>query len=298
MAELLSSSKIKNRVITASASASRIRQDPNTDSRVLQTVKNGVVMGTLNGLYANQPDGRWYELYLAKPGGSDIKGYAREDVIKILSERESANKAKKGQDLIDKLVKTDIEVFHSLARSAALLTGYIDQGVDVSRYQSRHGNLVTRYSERQNKLRTSKILKTQTGFKSGLKKTVDAFKFYIKNFGIFGAPILAVAVIGVTIGVALSITAYFIFRSDYTESTEDLKITRDLEAALMNLDPDAATRLIIDLEGQVDRAFAKGKTAGKFTGAFGFVKMAAVFVLGFLVIDYSSRQWGSSRARR
>lgn len=77
MAEFLSSSKIKNRVITASASASRIRQDPSTDSRILQTIKNGLVMGTLTGMYTNQPDGRWYELYLAIPAGSDIKGYAR-----------------------------------------------------------------------------------------------------------------------------------------------------------------------------------------------------------------------------
>ena len=290
MAELLSSSKAKNRIITASASASRIRQDPNTDSRVLQTIKNGLVMGTLTGLYANQEDGRWYELYLAKPGGSDIKGYAREDVIKILTERESANKAKKGQNLIDKLVKSDIEVFHRLARSAALLTGYTDKGLNVSKYQNRYSDLVTRMSERQYKIKTSKILKTKTGFKVGLKKTVEAFKFYIQTFGITGAPIVAAVVVGAIVGIGLSLTAYFVFRSDYTESTEDLTISKDLEAALMNLDPETSQKLITDLEGQVDKAFAKGKTAGKFSGAFGFVKMAAVFILGFLAIDYASKQ--------
>ncbi len=294
MAELLKSTTIKDRVITASASASRIRQDPTTDSRVLQTIRNGLVIGTLTGMYSNQTDGRWYELYLAKPGGSDIKGYAREDVIKILSERESNKKSKKGQDLIDKLVKSDVEVFHRLARSAALLTGYIDQGVIVSKYQDRYSDLVTRLSERQDKLKTSKLLKAKTGFKKGLKNTIDAYKVYMQIFyGIGGAPIVAAVVVGAVVGVALSLTAYFVFRSDYTESTEDLKISKDLEAALMNLDPDAAQKLIIDLEGQVDKAYAKGKTAGKFSGAFGFLKMAAVFVLGFLAIDYASKQRSS-----
>ncbi|MBA7514350.1 hypothetical protein ES705_06378 [subsurface metagenome] len=253
-------------------------------------------MGTLTGMYANQPDGRWYEFFLAKPGDSDIKGYAREDVIKILSENESKQKSKKGQDLIDKLVKSDVEVFHILARSAALLNTYIDKGLVVSKFQNRYSELLTRLSERQHKLKTSKILKTKTGFKKGLKNTLNAFRVYMRTFyGIGGAPIVAVAVVGAVVGVGLSITAYFLFRSDYSESTEDLNISKELELALMNLDPETAEKIIIDLEGQVDKAYAKGKTAGKFTGAFGFLKMAAVFVLGFMTIDYiSKKRKGSS----
>jgi len=297
MAELLTTNEVKNRVITAAASASRIREDPSTDSRVLQTVPNGKVMGTLTGRYADQPDGRWWQFYLARPT-DNLVGYARQDVVKILSSGESDSKIKKSKDLISRLVKSDIEVFHSLARCAALLTKYLEKGVDVTRQKKRHSNLIIRYSQRQNKLRTSKLLKTKTGFKSGLRKTVEAFKFYMQTFyGIGAAPVLAVAVVGVAVGAALSITAYFLFRSDYSESTEDLKISKDLEKALMNLDPDAARNLMYDLEGQVDKAYAKGKTAGKFTGTAGMIKMAAIFLLGFFTIDYLNHRQNTKKRR-
>jgi len=287
MAEFKTYRNLKNRVIVAAASRTNIRQGTSTNTTVLATIDRGKVMGSSTGRYAKMDDGNWYEFLLAVPVGESRNGYARGDVIKILSESESKSLQQKGKDLVTRLINSDAEIFHSLARTGVILNNFTDKGINVSKYQKAHQGLYLRLSRRQEKIKTSRLVSYNTGFKRGFKKTVQAFKTYISvTYGInIGAVPVAAVVISAAIGAGLAVTAYFVFKADYSESKADLKISNNLERALKSLDPETARKVIEDLEGQVDTAYTRGKTAGKFTGAFGTIKTLLIFLAGFFVVD-------------
>jgi len=286
MAEFKTYRKLINRVIVAKASRTNIRQGTSTNTPVLATIDRGKVMGTSTGRYTALDDGNWYEFILVLPAGGG-KGFARGDVIKILTESESKSLQQKGKDLVNKLINSDVEIFHVLARCGAILNNFIDKGINVSKYQKAHQGLYRRLSRRQEKIKASRLVSYNTGFKRGFKKTIQALKTYISvTYGInIGAVPVAAVVISAAIGAGLAVTAYFVFKADYSESKADLNISNDLERALKSLDPETAGKVIEDLEGQVDTAYTRGKTEGKFTGAFGTLKTLLIFLAGFFVVD-------------
>ena len=285
MAEFKTYRNLKNRVIVAGKSRVNIRAAASTDSSVLATISQGKIMGTATGRFVKLEDGTWYEFNLVTQAGK--KGYGRGDVIKILTESESKNLEQRGKDLVNKLITSDAQIFHTLARSGAILNDFVNKGRGVTKFQKVHQNLYKRLSQRQEKIKSSKLVKYQTGFKRGFKKTIQALKIYISSqYGInIGAVPVAAVIVGAVIGAGLAVTAYFVFKADYSESKEDLKISNDLYRALKGLDPETARKVLEDLEGQVDTAFTKGKTQGKFTGMFGSLKTILIFIAGFFVVD-------------
>lgn len=287
MAEFKTYRKLINRVIVAKASRTNIRQGTSTNTPVLATIDRGKVMGTSTGRYAALDDGNWYEFILALPVAIAKKGYGRGDVIKILSESESKSLEQKGKDLVNKLINSDAEIFHILARTGAILNDFTQKNINVTKLQKVHQSLYLRLSRRQEKIKTSRLVSYNTGFKRGFKQTIQAFKAYISvTYGInIGAVPIAAVVIGAVIGAGLAVTAYFVFKADYSESKADLKVSNDLERALKSLDPALANKVIEDLEGQVDTAYTRGKTEGKFTGFFGTMKTLLIFLAGFFVVD-------------
>jgi hypothetical protein len=77
---------------------------------------------------------------------------------------------------------------------------------------------------------------------------------------VYGIGSITGVVIGAVIGAGLIVGAYFAFKPKYDESTADLKISKDLEAALATLTPEKAAEVKADLEKQIDTAYNQGKT--------------------------------------
>jgi len=279
---------IKGLVVVAKPDKMNIREGPSTDSTVLATIKKGSVAGVLTGRYVNQSDGYWFEFINSKPWKGKKRGFARYDVILKWSREKSNQLVNKGVNLVKNLVNSDIEIFHSLARSGAILNDLTGKGIQVSKKQKVYQDLLNRLSGRQEKIKQSKLVKWQTGLRKGYQKILEGFKKYIyatTGVKVGAVPVVAV-IVGVVIGAGLAITAYFVFKSDYTESTEDLKVSADLEKALASVDPETAAKIKQDLEGQVDTAYAKGKTTGKFTGILGTVKYLVLAAAGFFIVNW------------
>lgn len=274
-------------VVLAAASVSNIRQGPGTDWPVAVQVKKGELVGTCTGDYEEKTDGRWFLINLAVPIGGRTSAYARQDVLQFVPKEKSSEYNSQGKKLVEKLIASDQQLYASLGKIGAYLQTLSEKGVNIKAYEGSFNKLYEKLRKRQEKLQGSKILKVKTSFAQ--KSAVWWAKFQIfmqtRNIAGLGAvPVIAIAV-GAAIGVGLSVTAYFTFRSDYKESTEDLKISQDLERALATLEPEKAAAVVKDLEKQIDTSFATGKTAGKFSGTFGTIKTLAILVLGYFIGD-------------
>lgn len=290
MAEANYSKEKKGLYVTSKGGSANIRQGVGTYSKAIINIKKGELAGRLTGQYNSMSDGDWYHVELeGRPGGHHY-GYIREDVAEFLTKKQWKELEGKGKKLIDKLVENDIEIFHTLIISANLIQGLKNRGANTLSYEKEHDKLVKRHAERQDKIKTSKALKWKTGLKKGYQKLRDKYIEYLKKtYGLGAVPVIAV-IVGVAIGAGLSAAAYFAFRPAYDESKQDLVISKDLEKALENIDPETKQKVLSDLEGQVDVAYRRGEERGKFSGVFGTIKILAFAVLGYLavtkVMDY------------
>jgi hypothetical protein len=284
MADLLFNKDYVNLLTTAKNQVGlNYRTGPGTSYKTIGTAPYGKSWGRTTGNYYKMSDGIWYQVIL-----NDNKGYAwvREDVNRLIIPKDSPVGESEGKKLVDQLVSNDMKIHESLIRSANILSSAKAKGIDISSYQDKYKGLLARLIRRQDKIKNSRILSWKTGLKKGMDKLVEGFKSYVlTNFGIYIQGIGAIPIIAVVIsaaaGAGLSIAAYFAFRPEYDESTTDLKISKELEDVLKNVDPETAGKIKADLEKQVDTAYSRGKTQGTFSGMFNIIKPIAFALVGF-----------------
>ena len=285
MADLLFNRDYVNLITTAKNQAGlNYRTGPGTSYKNIGTAAFGKSFGRTSGNYYKMSDSIWYQVIL-----NESKGYAyvREDVTKLVVPKDTPVTEGESKKMIDQLVSNDMQIHDSLIRSANILNAAKEKGKNISTFQEKYKGLLNRLIRRQDKIKNSRILSWKTGLKKGMEKLIEGFKMYIlSNPGIFirgiGEPVtLTAIVISAVAGAGLAIGAYFAFRPEYDESKTDLKLSKELEDVLKNVDPITAEKIKADLEKQVDTAYNKGKTAGTFSGMFNILKPIAFAALGF-----------------
>lgn len=283
MINILLDTSLINLVTGPKGDSLNYRSEPTTSAKILVTKQKGTSAGRTTGNYTNMPDGKWYQVVLNPPSNaiawvrSDVTGLWTPTSNSLVSDADATS-------LVDKLVKADDEIFHSLIRSGVIVATNKQKGKNVSSVEKQIADLTARLNRRQDKIKTSKILKWKTGIKAGYDKAWAWTKKILGISGIGAVPVVVVVVAALA-GAGLATAAYFAFKPDYDESTVDLKVSKDLEELLNKADPQTAQEIKANLEKQVDDAYNRGKTDGSFGGIFKTVKYLAFFFLGYIVID-------------
>lgn len=272
--------KYTNKITAPAGSGLNYRKEPNTSSKIYATAKKGKSKGRTTGTYIEMSDGPWWEVLLNK---INVAAWARQDVTKLYEPKKTGITEKQAKKLIDGLIESDDNIYHSLLKLNALIDNLRFKGYDVSKYEKVLLKLANRLKGRQELIKNSKILKYKTGLKKGYEKLRDKFIRKISGIGAIGT--LAAIIIGGVAGGGLAIAAYFAFRPSYNESKDDLVLTKELEAALNNLDPIESQKIKADLEKQVDKAYKAGLTSGTFSGMGKFAKPLILMGLGFFVVS-------------
>lgn len=259
------------------------RTGPGTNYKILGTAPYNKSYGRTTGNYYQMSDGIWYQVLL---NGKDSYAFVRNDVTRLAKPTKNPVTSSDSKKVIDGLVNNDMKINESLIRTANLLQSLKNKGVKTDSYNNEYKSLLNRYIQRQNKIKNSKILKWKTGLKRGYEKLSVGFKtflstqFGINISGIGAIPIIAVVVSAVA-GAGLAVLAYFAFKPEYDESKTDYKKIIELENVLNKVDPNTAGKIRQEIEKQIDTAYYKGETSGKFSGAFKIVKPLAMAFLGF-----------------
>lgn len=192
-------------------------------------------------------------------------------------------------DMLSRLIANNKEITLSLERVRRIVGVAIAQGKkipDVEKKLLNYTTLSIRLRDRNKAIAESSLLSAKKTSEGILKEISNSMMKVDLNykFGAYmgGFPVLIIAALA---GVGLATAAYFAFKPKYDQSTIDLKISKDLEALLANVDKPTAERIKTDLEKQIDDAYNSGKTDGKFGGTWGTVKTLGLMFLGFFVVD-------------
>lgn len=279
--KLKKNEKYVNALAYAKGSFVNVREQAKTSSKIMEAPKrydNGKVtsFGVFTGFYFKKDDGTWYHVHTNK----GKRGYCRHDVITV--KFNNNNEDLKAQKIINELTDNNLNIRKSLIRTLPLVKNLsASNKLPADKYNT-YKNLVNRLVKRENELKSSNLVKIQTGT---IKQYNDLMaKWGLESLSIGAAPVIA-WVIGAVVaaGVGAGVTAYFL--SYHGESKVDLQVSTDLEKALASLDKPTADRVKADLQGQLDNSFNKGYSESKATGFLGDIKKIAIFLLGAVAMD-------------
>lgn len=261
--------KAGDRVLVKGDYANLRQYATTTNSKILEAIKKGA-NATYTGHYV-ESGYAWYEVKT-----STNKGWVRSDVIDVPKDSVKVT-SEEMNSLVQKLVKSDEEIFHTSLTVLDKIDKAKKAGKNVSKAEASIKEVMKRLTERQTYLKNSSALKVQTGIRKGyegLKKKLAGW------FGI-GEPlsITATVIIGAIVGAGATVALYFALKPRYSESEADLKISKDLEKALSTLTPEQQQAVKDNLEKQVDDAYNRGNTDGTF-GSYGTILLYGGLVIG------------------
>lgn len=277
---------INNKVVYPLYSVVNVREKPSIESPNIQTVKMNVAVGRTTGTEFKMKDSSWYQVLFSAKVNNHEYGYVKANSVKLVEGKNDISQ-KQAETLVNSLIENDKKIYSSLLKSANILNSLKSKGINTTAYDTKFKTLLDRHTERQDKIKTSKLLSWKAGLDNTMKSLTDGFKTYLSwKFGInIGVIPVAAVVVGAVIGGGLATAAYFAFRPDYDESKTDLIISSELEEALSKVTPETAIKIKAGLEKQVDDAYNSGKTAGSFSGMFSIIKPVAIGLLGFFAIQ-------------
>jgi hypothetical protein len=288
-------SEYSGQVVSPSGSDLNIRTTPSISAKVLTNVK--AACGKLSGTYfnmTNEPGKEWFQVILYKPVNGATYGYVRRDVFKM-SKGTTDKATDNAQNLINDFIKSDLEIFKSLAVSARLIQALNAKGIDTSKQVSTLKYLGSNLYLRQKALIDAAAMfsKTQKGVPPGYESLQKDFNDIMKGANIGIVPIIVYFIIVAVISVGSTIAAYYLFKPKYDDSTVDLKTSKELEKALSTLSPEEQERVKADLEKQIDKAYNQGKTDQNLSTSYGWVNTLVFIAAGAYLADkFLSRKNG------
>lgn len=277
-----------NKVVFSKGSTANIRKIPDTSSAILLEIKTGSPGGRTTGWYIEASGYKWYQVAFYKVTEGEKYGYIREDVVKFGEPAESVEAQNNVERLVKAMITSDQIVFGRVLVMCDQIGRLKASGKNVSKLEEIFKKIITRLSARQYFLKNSGIAEFKYGYKKGFGGLVDKFKNYLNTeYGgyVSALPVIAVAVVLLSIGAGLAIGAYYIFKPVYDESQTDLVVSKELQDLLDKADPGVAEEIKADLELQIDNAYNQGKKDQKFGDLWDIVKNVGLLVGGFFLLD-------------
>lgn len=268
-----------NSKVYASGSGVNVRSGSSLSSSVLKVASKGELVGYLK-FVRNDGSYKWFGMSTDPNTPADLKNvnrWVRNDVALVYPPDYVPSSQMTEQDaekIVNEIVKTDQNIFHSLLRSAESINRISAKGKDTAAYQAKFIELARRFSGRQRRLKENFQVKT------GYIKEYETLKSkYAGGSGVNGIgalPLIPVAIIAIVAISAISAAVYYALRKDYDDGKQDLVISSELEGLLMKADPETRQEIVNDLEGQIDTAYKRGKDDQKWENTFNILKYAGI----------------------
>ncbi len=290
-------SKYAGYIVTPKGASIVVYKTPGATA--IKTVSMGQIVGFATGRYTNQGGSSWLEITVGSTQNElqkKVVGYSKSDELYLSKNPFSSSNTDKAktQQLFNEIVAADAKTYINLINAYALAKEYKKRGVVIP--QSIVNQFFTIWQQlqtRQSKIKEDKNLLNQTGVPNAdtpaKQQALTDFVTFVqagsKSIGII--PVIAYVIIAVAIAVSVAATTavvlYNKYKPDYDRSKANLKQSEELKKLLNDLDPETRQKIVDDLEKQIDDAYAKGKTAGKFSGSMGIIKPVALLLGGYFI---------------
>jgi len=202
------------------------------------------------------------------------------------------------QALCNKLFDNQKEIVERNLLCGRLIAYHDQKGISVPvEYRKQLYALQTRMEAREITIQGTPGL---SDFVTQTPSGYSSFSGDLTNF--MGDPKIGIAPIVIAIIVTVVISAIFTIlimnalKPAYSESTSDLKVSKDLAKALATLDPETRQKVVNDLEGQVDAANVQGKMDGSGASTWNTIKSVGLVAAGIFLLPWLTTQTGSLKA--
>ena len=170
---------INNKVVYPVYSQVNVREKPSIEAANIQTVKMNVAVGRTTGTEFKMKDGSWYQVLFTSKVNNHEYGYVKANSVKLVEGKNDISQ-KQAETLVNSLIDNDKKIYSSLLKSANILNSLKSKGINTTAYDAKFKTLLDRHTERQNKIKTSKLLSWKAGLDNTMKSLTDGFKSYFK----------------------------------------------------------------------------------------------------------------------
>lgn len=207
-----------------------------------------------------------------------------------LSTREG--KGGDGQACVNNIVANDQQTHVFITQALYYRNRMLQAGrPDNPALSAQLDKVVATYSDRQQRLRTSKLLKTSTGLTQWAKSWTDKLKAMVSGPGIGVLPLVPIA-LAVLAGVGLSIAVWYAFHQDEPKSAADVIAAFHASEAYNTMSPDQQTASDQAMQQAGKGGYQEGKDASD-NSFFGQLKTTAVWVgAGLLAASLLKKKGG------
>ncbi|MEI6122283.1 MAG: hypothetical protein WCQ95_01510 [Bacteroidota bacterium] len=289
----------QNKIVTAVDSIVNVRKIPSFTSAKITSIKSGTIIGRSSGTTFNMDGDKWIQVNLTLPVGENKTGYVAElyqgkENVRLSDPGASPVAEQNAQKLIDDIVATDKQTYATLLACYNKIVALSKKNIAIPLdLQLKLCATYVSLSNRQKKIRENVNLKVTTGHAKDevAGKNIASYINETRGGGgVMGigelATILVLVIIALIATAATAATLYYIFKPNYSESTRDLKVSKELQKALDTLSPEDQKAVKEDLEKQIDDANRAGKNDQKFTDFFtGIPTKIILAVGGFLLVS-------------
>ncbi len=278
-----------NLIVSPVSSSFNVREIPSVNGRVLVNIGAGKAAGRTSGYYFSMPDGNWYQVNLYTPVLGINHGYVREDAVRFITPAPDKNEVAESnsKQMIGDLTKNCVRIYTELQKHRVKISALKKAGVNTSAWEAQYLALLKDFVLAQVNLKTCPFVSVAE-YKETNPELFEAISgVNVKRIGV----VPVVLIVGVVVGLGLAALAYYALKPDYDRSVANLKVSKELEAAL-----DAAVKsgaiseeerkdILADLEDQIDDAYNRGKTDQNFKTSWAWAKYLAGGLTGFYLID-------------
>jgi len=252
------------------------------------TVKADTRVGFLTGRWTKEDDINYVQVAFESPLKDDEGISYMYGCINAAEYRTAKMGTSSGaKSMIDGLIANNKSIIENNLLCAGMLSYMTAKGIEVPLiHKQQLYRLQGRLTARNEKILSSPFIDAkQTAAPVGFSKYSESLNNFMNDPRVGIAPVIIYIVVSVVFTLLVSAIIYLVFKTDYTDSKADLKVSEDLTKALSTLSPEAKAAVLADLNGQVDEAYLKGKFDGSGMGILKTAGYLAAGFIGFTVID-------------
>jgi len=284
-----------------------VRSQPDINSAVVFTIKQGQYSNTTGDIYSNvlitsivdlKKKDAWIQI---RTTGNNL-GYVHVSVVTVypnvlaMSARNTASVINKTNLMLSNDEKIRKNIVSSLKKLViAKKANRINNVEYVSKLKDVY-SIYTRWQTRQNFIKSG-IAKGEISPTIKIEDKELAQSVQQVENGIGAIPVIIIVIILVA---ALSVTGTLLVMNaiepKYSESEVDLKKSALLEKALSNLTPEEQQEVVNDLEKQVDDAYGQGVDDGNSETLMGTVKTVGIALIS-IFLAYKGIEWNNNRKK-
>ncbi len=283
----INDNSLKNINIYAGTKGVNVRKSHSTSASIYYAASRFDLVGYTTGSGYTDNGMLWIEIVVSQGTYKNTKAWVAYNSIR--TKWAPADTKESAQDLLDKMIRSDIALLFKINATKALLESLFKQGKNIKPYADKLEKVWNEFKARQLALsQASNYIKAENG---NFNEKLQAYWNIMFNHGFAGEiealPLVAIVVGAVVVGLAIAKIIDWLLPA-YDASQKNFKEIPDLTEIFnaYQVPKEKQQKIKTEIERQIDDAYNGGKTDQAWSSLFSIGSKVLLFGLGAAFIIY------------